>query len=234
MTRVVKVELQDIEHPVLREAAAIMRSGGLVVFPTETVYGLGTIASNEQAVLSIYTAKHRQTDTPLPVQIAGIEMLSIVSSFKFKDLENIQQVKHSPNPTEIAYILANRFWPGPLTMVIPRNPSISDAVTAGNPTVGVRIPDHAIVLQILKHLKAPAVATSANVSGCPAPVTANEAAEQIGDCVELIIDSGRCIIGTSSTVISITCNGIELLRQGTITLEEIQCALQYFNGGYYE
>jgi len=209
VTRIVKVELQDTDNPALREAADIMRNGGLVVFPTETVYGLGTIASNEQAVLSVFTAKQRPNSTPLPVQIADITMLPLVSL----------------NPPESAYILANKFWPGPLTIVLPRNPSISDAVTAGSDTVGVRIPDHAIMLQILKELNAPAVATSANISGYPAPITAHEAAEQIGESAELIIDSGPCQIGASSTVITITNNELKILRQGTITFEQITNAL---------
>ncbi len=205
MTRIVKVEMQDTDNPALREAADIMRAGGLVVFPTETVYGLGTIASNQQAVLSVFTAKRRPNNTPLPVQIADISMLPLVTL----------------NPPDNAYILARTFWPGPLTIVLPRNPSISDAVTAGNNTVGVRIPDHAIMLQILKELKAPAVATSANISGCPPPTTAREAADQIGQSVDLIIDSGPCQIGASSTVISLSGADINILRQGSVTLEEL-------------
>ncbi len=209
MTRIVRVELQDTDNPALREAADIMRAGGLVVFPTETVYGLGTIASNQQAVLSVFTAKQRPSDTPLPVQIADISMLPLVTL----------------NPPDNAYILARTFWPGPLTIVLPRNPSISDAVTAGNDTIGVRIPDHTIMLQILKELNAPAVATSANISGCPPPTTAREAADQIGNSVDLIIDSGPCQIGASSTVITITNTELKILRQGTITLDQLTKAL---------
>ena len=209
MTRIVKVGLHEIEHPALHEAADIMRQGGLVVFPTETVYGLGTIAYNESAVLSVFNAKNRDKNSPLPIQISDISMLPWLSS----------------EPLEHTDIIARKFWPGPLTIVLPKNNRIPDSVTAGQKTVAVRIPDHPIALQILRLLNAPAVATSANISGCPPPTSAAEALQQIGDKVDFIIDSGPCFIGTSSTIISISGCDIKILRQGTITLDDIKQAL---------
>ncbi|NUQ85706.1 MAG: threonylcarbamoyl-AMP synthase [Anaerolineales bacterium] len=187
----------------ISRALDILRSGGLVAFPTDTVYGVGALAFDGKAVESIYAAKDRPTEKAIPILIADIE-----------DMEKVgREIPH------IAYRLAARFWPGPLTCVIPKQPTLPGAVSA-TPTVGVRVPDHEVARALLR-AAGPMAVTSANLSGKPSPSTAEEVFAQLDGRIELVIDGGATPGGIPSTVVD--CSGIEIriLREGPISLQEL-------------
>jgi len=187
-------------------AARILAEGGLVAFPTDTVYGVGAHAFQPDAVERIYTAKIRPRDKAIPILLARAEDLALVA-------ERI---------TETAWLLAERFWPGGLTLVLPRKASVPDVVSAGGPTVAVRVPDHPAPQALIAALGAPLAATSANLSGRPSPVTAQEVEAELGGRIELILDGGRCPGGVPSTVLDLTTDPPTILRVGAITGEEIR------------
>ena len=192
--------------PLIRQAAEIIRQGGIVAFPTETVYGLGADAYNPVAVARIFEAKRRPTFDPLIVHIA-----------EPPDLRKL--VKDIP-PS--ARKLTEKFWPGPLTVVLLKEERVSDIVTAGLPTVAVRMPDHSMALSLIKNSKCPIAAPSANLFGYLSPTTAEHVQEQLGDQVDLILDGGPCAVGVESTVVSFLKNKPRLLRPGGVALEEIE------------
>ena len=191
----------------LQEAADILKAGGLVAFPTETVYGLGANAFDADAVLSIFTAKGRPADNPLIVHI--------------HDRAQLEGICDSvPRAAE----LMDAFWPGPLTMLFPRKPSISDVVTAGLSTVAVRMPSHPTALSLLRKSGIPVAAPSANRSGRPSPTTAAHVMEDMNGIIPMILDGGACEIGVESTVLDLTHENPVILRPGGITkamLEEV-------------
>jgi len=191
-------ERHSIEH-----ALELLRSGGLVAFPTDTVYGVGALAFDGLAVESIYTAKDRPAEKAIPVLIGDLDDLAKVSL----------------DVPEIALRLAVRFWPGPLTLVVPKHPDLPEAVSAA-PTVGVRVPDHPVARALLR-AAGPMVVTSANLSGQPSPSTAQEVFAQLGGRIALILDGGKTPGGLPSTVVN--CAGAEpqILREGPISGEEI-------------
>ena len=192
---------------VYKTALDILQSGGLVAFPTDTVYGVGAFAFDGNAVESIYTAKDRPVDKAIPILIGEImDAAKVVAEFP-----------------RTARILASRFWPGPLTCVLAKNPTLPEAVSATS-TVGVRIPDHA-VSRILLRSTGPMAVTSANISGQPSPSTAEEVFEQLNGRIPLIIDGGTTPGGIPSTVIDCTANEIKILRKGPISLDKINSAL---------
>ncbi len=188
-------------------ALEILRRGGLVAFPTDTVYGVGALAFDEKAVESIYAAKDRPIEKAIPILIGGPE-----------DLDKIT-VEVPP----IAAKLAARFWPGPLTLVIPKHPKLPDVVSA-SPTVGVRVPDHPVARALLR-AAGPMAVTSANISGQASPKTAEEVSRQLNGRIPLILDGGETPGGVPSTVVN--CLGTEpvILREGPVTLEDIQFVL---------
>jgi L-threonylcarbamoyladenylate synthase len=189
----------------ITKAGEIIVAGGLIAFPTETVYGLGADALDPEAVASIYVAKGRPSDNPFIVHISEInEWDSLV--------ENI------PEP---ARELAEKFWPGPLTIILPKSDKIPLTVSGGLPTVGVRMPSHPIARAIIKECGFPLAAPSANTSGKPSPTNANDVFEDMNGRIPLIIDGGNCEIGVESTVISFAENPPRLLRPGGVTLEEM-------------
>lgn len=192
----------------LRRAFEILQSGGLVAFPTDTVYGVGALAFDKMAVESIYPAKQRPAEKAIPVLIADIDDL----------------LKVSVTVPEIATKLATRFWPGPLTLVVPKNPALSEAVSA-NETVGVRIPDHPIARSLLR-LVGPMAVTSANCSGQSAPCTALEVSDQLGGRIALILDGGKTPGGVPSTVVDCTGSELKYLRLGPILEREILAAIK--------
>ena len=193
----------------IEEAARILRAGGLVAFPTETVYGLGADATYPEAVASIFEAKGRPANNPLIVHAESIESLqSVVSEWP-----------------ETASILADRFWPGPLTFVLPRSALIPDVVTAGQPTVGVRIPDSEVALALLRQTGRPIAAPSANRSTGVSPTTAEHVLKDLGGRIDLILDGGRTPFGIESTVIDLTGNPPQVLRPGAITASMISRVL---------
>jgi L-threonylcarbamoyladenylate synthase len=199
----------------IRAAADAIRQGFLVIFPTETVYGLAADALNESAVAKIIEAKGRRDGHPLPVQIAGMDGLCMVAS----------------SVPEAARLLAERFWPGPLTLVVPKSEGISDLVSGGAKSVGVRVPDHPVALALLRELGTPIVATSANLTGDQAPTTAEAAMSDLGDLVSVVLDSGPCRIGTASTVVDTTGKISRILRLGSITRDEIVAVVGEVDSG---
>jgi L-threonylcarbamoyladenylate synthase len=197
-------EILSAQDPLaLPRALEILQLGGLVAFPTDTVYGVGALAFDGAAVESIYAAKDRPVEKAIPVLIGDADDLAKVSA----------------EVPEIALKLAARFWPGPLTLVMPKHPKLPEAVSAA-PTVGVRIPDHPVARALLR-LAGPMAVTSANLSGQPSPSTAHEVFAQLGGRIALILDGGKTPGGVPSTVVD--CIGVEpqVLRAGAIPKSEI-------------
>ena len=190
----------------VRRAAELLQHGGLVAFPTDTVYGLGTSAFDEEAVMRIYAAKDRPPDKAIPILLSS--------------LDELDQVANRPSPDALA--LARRFWPGPLTIVVPKHPGVPDAV-AGD-TVGVRVPDHPVARALLAS-SGPLAVTSANISGEKSPVTASQVMQQLEGRVDLILDGGTTPGGIASTVVDCTQPEITILRAGPLTLEVLKAAL---------
>jgi L-threonylcarbamoyladenylate synthase len=187
-------------------AAALLKSGGLVAFATETVYGLGANALDPQAVAGIFEAKGRPRFDPLIVHLPDAEQVR-------------ELVRDFP---AAAARLAERFWPGPLTLVLPRRDRVPDIVTAGLPTVAVRVPRHPLALELLCRTGLPIAAPSANLFGYVSPTTAEHVAEQLGDRIDLILDGGPCQVGVESTVLLVAEAAPVLLRPGGVTREEIE------------
>ncbi len=194
-----------IEKQISR-AVAILKKGGIVAFPTDTVYGLGADPLNARAVDRIYKVKGRPYNLPLPLLLA----------------EKSDLLKVAAVVPGIAWQLAERFLPGGLTLVLRKSPWVPGSVTAGGDTIAVRIPDHPITIALIRGLGTPIVGTSANLSGRPSPVTAAEVREQLGDEVALIIDGGRCPGGTESTVLDISGKVPVLIREGAIPRAELE------------
>ncbi|MGA2737558.1 MAG: L-threonylcarbamoyladenylate synthase [Bryobacteraceae bacterium] len=190
----------------LQQAAALIRGGGLVAFPTETVYGLGANAFDAAAVARIFAAKGRPRESPLIVHVDSIEMA-----------RNL--VLEWP---EYADRLARRYWPGPLTLVLPKQPSIPDIVTAGLATVGLRAPSHPLALALIRAAGVPIAAPSANPFRHLSPTTADHVRQSLGDAVDLILDGGPATVGIESTVLSLAGPEPVLLRPGLIPLPEIE------------
>lgn len=203
-----KTELLRADHPVaISHAADILKHGGLVVFPTDTVYGLAALPYQAEFVERLYIVKGRNSTRAIAVLIADTGELERVSS----------------DPSATAIRLAERFWPGPLTLIVKRHPSLPD-ILSPQPTIGVRIPDHPVALALLR-LTGPLAVTSANLSGQENSNTAQEALNQLGGRVHLVLDGGRTPGGIPSTVVD--CTGPEplILREGPISEEEIRKAL---------
>jgi len=191
----------------IQKAADIIRAGGIVSFPTETVYGLGADARSPEAVARIFEAKNRPFFDPLIVHIAEQDQLFTLT----RDLPH-QALK-----------LTGRFWPGPLTIVVPRSSAVPDIVTAGLDTVGVRMPDHTVALELIRVAGLPIAAPSANPFGYISPTRASHVQRQLGSRVDMILDGGPCTVGVESTIIGIRSDGsIALLRAGGIPVEEIE------------
>lgn len=187
-------------------ALAILRAGGLVAFPTDTVYGVGALAFDGKAVEAIYTAKDRPIEKAIPVLIGDVE-----------DVEKVG--REFP---ESARRLAARFWPGPLTILVPMLLDLPEAVSA-TATVGVRVPDHAVA-RLLLRAAGPMAVTSANISGAQSPVNAQEVYEQLEGRIPLIIDGGKTPGGIPSTLVDCTGAEIKVLREGPISLRELYSA----------
>ena len=187
----------------LPRALEILRNGGLVAFPTDTVYGLGALAFDGKAVESIYLAKDRPVEKAIPVLI-----------WDASDLEKI-----SADIPERTRALASRFWPGPLTVLVPKKPTLPESVSA-TATVAVRVPDHAVARELLR-AAGPMAVTSANLSGQASPSTAQEVLAQLNGRIDLILDGGTTPGGVPSTLVDCSSNEIKILRPGPITLAEL-------------
>ncbi len=200
--------LRSEDRASVEEAVNVLRHGGLVCFPTDTVYGIGASAGDDAAVRRLIAAKGRSPDKPMPLLLADAS-----------DAARVAEV------TPLAKTLAARFWPGALTIVMRKAPSYRSLARAGQDTVALRVPDHGFVRSMVRALGEPVTGTSANRAGAPAPVSAVEAAEQVGEKVDLIIDGGRCPARQESTVIDITHDTPEILREGAVNTEEVTEAL---------
>jgi L-threonylcarbamoyladenylate synthase len=188
------------------QAVQILQNGGLVAFPTETVYGLGAYALNPLAVAKIFEAKERPTFDPLIVHIPNVEgAKALVQNFP-----------------PLAERLAEAFWPGPLTLVLPKLSCVPDLVTAGLPTVAIRCPAHPLALELLRAFGKPIAAPSANLFGQISPTTAEHVVQSLGKRVDLVLDGGSCRVGVESTVLSLVEENPVLLRHGGTSLEDLE------------
>lgn len=209
-TRVFEItEIDDRAKEELKEAAKVLRNGGLVAFPTETVYGLGADALNPDAVQAIYLAKGRPSDNPIIVHIADLSTLEMLVPAISTDVK----------------ILAERFWPGPLTMVLQKVPQVPDVTTGGLPTVAVRMPDNSIALELIRQCGCPIAAPSANISGRPSPTRGDHVVQDLMGKADIIIKSFDCRVGIESTVLDLTGPVPTVLRPGILTPEQLGQAL---------
>ncbi|MGR9633261.1 L-threonylcarbamoyladenylate synthase [Bacillus cereus] len=196
-------------YPQLQEAAKLLRENEAIAFPTETVYGLGANAMNDEAIAKIFEAKGRPSDNPLIVHIGTKSQLDGI-------------VKEIP---PVAEKLMEHFWPGPLTIILPRKEGISEKVTAGLHTVGVRMPDHPVALALIEEANVPVAAPSANRSGRPSPTLASHVYEDLNEKIAGIVDGGATGVGVESTVIDCTSAVPTILRPGGITKEQLEAVI---------
>ncbi len=208
-TEIIKVNVICPEPELIRSAAKIIQRGGLVGLPTETVYGLAADAFNENAVRRVFEVKGRPQNNPLPVQVFSTEQVRELTA----------------DVPEMAERLMVRFFPGPLTIVFRASSAVSEIITAGTGKVGIRMPDHAVALALLNACGTPMVAPSANPSGAPAPVSAQEVVSYFDGHIEAILDAGPSVIKIASTVVDVTESEVMILRQGVISCQEIMSAI---------
>ena len=207
---IIRVNPKKPEKFIIQKAAKIIKKGGLVAFPTETVYGLGANALNKRAVKKIFEIKGRPLDNPIIVHIADV-----------KDIFKL--AKSIPKEAEI---LIKKFWPGPLTLVLFKKKIIPDEVTANSNTVAIRMPKNKIALELIKTAKIPLAAPSANLAGKPSPTTAQHVFEDLGNKVDLILDGGKTKIGVESSVVDLTVHPPQILRPGGVSFEELKKVLK--------
>ncbi|MBR5712010.1 MAG: threonylcarbamoyl-AMP synthase, partial [Lachnospiraceae bacterium] len=208
-TRLVSVDREHLRETMPAEAADLLRAGELVAFPTETVYGLGGDALRPDAARRIYEAKGRPSDNPLIVHIADTDALPVLA-------------REVP---EGAWKLAERFWPGPLTMILPKQPTVPDATTGGLPTVAIRMPSDPVAAMLIRDSGVYIAAPSANASGRPSPTRAEHVYEDLRGRIPMIIDGGPVPIGLESTIVDLTGEVPLILRPGFITIDEIRSVL---------
>jgi len=205
----IRVDPRSFSPSELRAVAEIARRGGLVVYPTDTVYGLGTNPFIREAVLRVFSVKRRPLNKPLPVLVSGID-----------EARNLVELDNR------SLCLAKRFWPGALTLVLPAKPTVPRELHAGLGKLGVRMPAHPVAISLIRLSGGSLVGTSANRHGWPSPRTADEALRQLGGEVDAVIDSGPAPGGVPSTVIELVGDGVRLVRRGPISLEEVLDALR--------
>jgi len=190
----------------MEQAIDILKKGGLVAFPTDTVYGLGANCLDEAAVAKIYEAKKRPRHLALPLLLSHVSQMESVAQFV----------------PEVAWRLAEHFLPGGLTLVLYKAPWLPSVLTGGGDKIAVRVPNHPVPIALIEGLGASLTGTSANVTGSPSLLTAEEVQQQMGNRVDLVVNGGRCPGGTESTVLDLTGRVPRILRQGLITQEEIE------------
>jgi L-threonylcarbamoyladenylate synthase len=211
MARVLKAEAEGS----LAEAVAVLKGGGLVAYPSDTVYGLGAAASNERAVARAFAVKGRLSEKAVSLLLADVEDMGPLCA----------EVPPS------ARLLAQRFWPGPLTLVLRRSPSLQSAALGSGDSVALRVPDHFFLRQLIRALGEPITGTSANRSGRPSCRTAREVQRQLGGVLDLIIDGGPSRAGQESTVVDITTQPPAIVRQGAIAGAEVEKVVGVVAGG---
>ncbi|WXG44762.1 MAG: L-threonylcarbamoyladenylate synthase [Promethearchaeati archaeon SRVP18_Atabeyarchaeia-1] len=208
-TRVLRVNPSKLNMRVIGEAAAVIKKGGLVAFPTETVYGLGADALSSDAVSKIFVAKGRPQDNPIIVHVSSLDDLNRVA-FQI---------------SERAKTLIEGFWPGPLTLLFKKRNAVPEVTVAGLDTVAVRMPKHPVALALIRASGTPIAAPSANISGSPSPTTAKHVFTDLNGRIDLILDGGESMIGVESTVLDITTSPPVVLRPGGTTIEQIESCI---------
>lgn len=197
---------EDKDYTKIKEASKIIENGGVVLFPTETVYGIGANGLNEEAVKNIFIAKGRKQDNPLILHISNMQMLDRIAK----------------NITELEYKLMEAFWPGPFTIILERKDIVPNVVTGGLDTVGIRMPSNEIAKYLIEYANTPIAAPSANISGRPSGTNVEDIYKELSDKVDYIIDGGQCEIGLESTVVRVINEVVHILRPGKITKEQIE------------
>ncbi len=210
MTETKILDRSSNREEIIDTAVGVLGRGGTIVYPTETVYGIGASLYNTKAVKEIYRIKSRTFNLPLTANVASIEQVYDIAV----------------NIPDDFHILAQRFLPGPLTIILEKSRSVSDIVTSGMLTVGVRMPDHELFLDILEAFDLPVAGTSANISGRGSIVGVEKLKEEFNGKVDLIIDDGVCRIGTESTIISLVDKLPEIIRAGAVSAEDIELCLR--------
>ena len=208
-TRIIKCDTEAFQPECVREAAACLHAGGLVAFPTETVYGLGGDGLNPKAAGKIYAAKGRPSDNPLILHIAEKDSVNMVAE----------------EVSDKAWLLMERFWPGPLTLVLKKKPTVPAETTGGLNTVAVRMPSHPVALELIRQSGVCVAAPSANASGRPSPSKASHVYEDLKGKIDYILDGGSVDIGIESTIVDMTGTVPAILRPGYITPERIEAAI---------
>lgn len=208
-TRLFKISPDGVSEQELDEAAKLLRAGGLVAFPTETVYGLGANATDAEAAKKIYAAKGRPSDNPLIIHVAAPE--------------DAEKYAHT---NELYYRLARAFMPGPLTVILPKKDIIPTGVTGGLDTVAVRCPSHPVAAALIRKCGFPLAAPSANLSGSPSPTCAEHVVSDLFGTIDGIIDGGSCDIGLESTIVKADADSLTLLRPGAVTADALRCVCE--------
>ncbi len=204
-TEIVNLDKLDIYEEILKQAASIIKSGGLVAFPTETVYGLGANGLDEEAVKKIYLAKERPQDNPLILHVSSKDdVIPLVD-----------------NISETAKLCMDKFWPGPLTIIFNRSKLVPDIITGGLDSVAIRMPNNTIALKLIEMANTPIAAPSANTSGSPSPTKAIHVIEDLNGKIDMIIDGGSTEVGLESTILDLTGDVPSILRPGGITYEQL-------------
>lgn len=208
MVKLVRVNPSNPEPEVIGEAARLILNDRLIVYPTDTVYGLGANPLSEKAVVKAFEAKKRDPK-PMPVLVSSVEAAERVATI-----------------TEAARRLVRSFWPGALTIVLPKKPLVPSVVTAGREGLGVRMPNHPVALALAEACGGVILGTSANISGHPPPVLVEEALKELGGSVDMALDGGRCKLGVPSTVVDLTGSQPVVLREGAVKAEAIYALLK--------
>lgn len=194
------------DYEKIKEAACILKQGGLVLFPTETVYGIGANGLDAEAVKKIFIAKGRAQDNPLILHVSNFEMVESIAC----------------DITELEYKLMDAFWPGPFTIILKRKDIVPDAVTGGLDTVGIRMPSNKIANKLIEYAGVPVAAPSANISGRPSGTCLEDIYDELADKMDYIIDGGKCAVGIESTVVKVEDGSVRILRPGRVTKEDIE------------
>ncbi len=202
--RVIRISV-DNEKAALIDAAEKIKGGGIVAFPTETFYGLGVTYSDTEALTKLFEIKRRPKDKPMPLIIGDVSALSVIAS----------------PPEKFALRIIERFWPGPLTVLLAAKPGLPELVTGGSGKVAVRVPGKSFALDLARAVGYPLTATSANISGMPPSENPGDVIGYFGDSINLLIDGGRAPGGKPSTIIDMSKGGISLVRPGAVAYEEI-------------
>lgn len=208
-TEIIKIKVNNIEHQKIKYAASVIKEGGIVAFPTETVYGLGASIFNEKAIKNVFLAKGRPADNPLIAHVDSVEQVKTI----------VTEI------LPVASKLMQKYWPGPLTLIMEKRNTVPYIASAGLETIAVRMPNSIVALELIREAGVPIVAPSANSSGRPSPTTAQHVIDDLKGKVDVIIDAGSAKIGIESTVLDVTITPPAILRPGLILQEDISCVV---------